>query len=264
VKKQNSSPYGLSANVTIYQLVCKDENIKGVFVEHTSMKVQNAMKIHKLVCHNRDHKSYDNPLYKQIRGNGGWDNWYHLALEICPSIDKEQALAKKREWIQKASNAMNERRPITSYEQDTINHSKNKDDNRERSVIYRKDNTDLISEKRKLSYAVDRGTLKERSKVYRDDHKENIKAQRRVYLEANKDFIKEQQRAYYETNREVIIERTKLYQELNKDRLIEYRKTYKEANYDKILEQRKVRYAINKHEINERRRESRRLKKLIE
>lgn len=264
MKTQNSFPLGLLANITIYQLVCKDENVKGAFVEYTSMKVQNAMKIHKLVYHNRDHKSYDNPLYKQIRANGGWENWHYLILEICPFIDKEHVLTKKREWIQNTSNAMNERKPITSYEQDTINHKKNKDDRRDRSVIYRKDNTDLNSEKRKPSYVVDRATLKERSKVYRNDHKENIKAQRRVYLEANKDIIKEQQRAYYETNREVIIERTKLYQELNKDRLIEYRKTYKEANYDKILEQRKVRYAINKHEINERRRESRRVKKLIE
>jgi hypothetical protein len=268
--------------VTIYQLLFKSEIhlspvVNGVFVEHTSMKVENAMKIHKLVCQNRDHKSYDNLLYKKIRANGGWDNWFHLVLENCPSINKEQALTKKREWIKKISNAMNEVRLIPSYKEDTIHHNEMKDDmiakkHREshkdaikgQREVNLKDDKDLIREKRKMKYEVNKTVLKEKSKEYRDGHKDKIKEQRKAYLEANKDIIREQQKAYYESNREIIIERTKLYQEVHKDELIEYRKAYKEVNRDRILGLRRVRYEINKQEINERRRESRRLKKSIE
>lgn len=263
--------------MTIYQLLCKSDKHHSLpFVERTSMKVENAMKIHKLVCQNKDHKNYDNLLYKKIRANGGWDNWFHLVLENCPSINKQEALTKKREWIKKISNAMKESRLIPSYKEDTIHHNENKDDmitesakkyreshKNDKAIPY-KDDKDLIREKRKLRYEVNKTVLKEKSKLYRDGHKDKIKEQRKAYLEANKDIIREQQKTYYESNKEIIIERTKLYQEVHKDELIEYRNAYKEANREKILGLRRIRYQINKQEINERRRESRRLKKSIE
>jgi hypothetical protein len=112
------------SRVTIYQLVCNDESMKDVHIEHTIMDIEEAMINHQLTCQNTNAKRYNSPLYKQIRTNGGWKNWHHEILEICVSVDDETVLRKKREWIEKTPNVMNILRPILSSEEDNDTYNK--------------------------------------------------------------------------------------------------------------------------------------------
>ena len=66
-----------SGSVIIYQLVCNDENMKGVYIGHTKIK-KKVMKEHKSNCKNPNGRDYDAPLYKVIRANGIYDIYYFL------------------------------------------------------------------------------------------------------------------------------------------------------------------------------------------
>jgi hypothetical protein len=88
-------------SVTIYQLVCKDENIKGLYIGHTSVKIKGRLSKHKSTCQNTNDKGYNRPLYKHIRATGGWYNWKCVILETCSSINKEEALWKRENGLKK-------------------------------------------------------------------------------------------------------------------------------------------------------------------
>jgi hypothetical protein len=187
------SPFtnGRYTTVTLYQLTCKDEkkrkkNTVGVFIGYTSIKLETAIKNHKTLYQNPNSKSHDNPLYKLIRANGGWDNWDYHALEICPSIDRKEALTKQRDWIQQTPNAINQRRPITTYEED---------------ATYYKDNRAVLLEQKKIHRNSHKELISERMKVYREDHKNAIAEQRKAYYEANKVAICAQKRKASEAKR---------------------------------------------------------------
>lgn len=182
------SPFtnGTYTTVTMFQLVCKDENTVGVFIGYTSIKLKTAIKNHKTLYQNPNSKSHDNPLYKLIRANGGWDNWDYHTLEICPSIDRKEALTKQRYWIQQTPNAINQRRPITTCEED---------------ATYYKDNRAVLLERKKIHRNSHKELISERMKVYREDHKNAIAEQRKAYYEANKVAICAQKRKASEAKR---------------------------------------------------------------
>ena len=58
----------------IYKIVCKDTNIKNVYIGSTrSFKHRKSQ--HKHCCNNETDKQYNKNLYKFIRHNGGWYYW---------------------------------------------------------------------------------------------------------------------------------------------------------------------------------------------
>jgi len=172
------------SRVTIYQLVCNDESMKDVHIEHTIMDIEEAMINHQLACQNTNSKRYNSPLYKQIRANGGWKNWHHEILEICISVDEETVLKKKREWIEKTPNVMNILRPILSREEDNDTYNKEL-----MKVVYTE--ADFHKKKRKM---------REQNLAYRVSYKDEIKEEEN-YDEVDKDKDKDKGRDQYKANR---------------------------------------------------------------
>jgi hypothetical protein len=162
---------------TIYQLVCNDESVKDVHIGHTVMELEEVMTNHRLICQNTNAKRYDSYLYKQIRANGGWDNWHHEILEICISIDKETVLKREREWIEKTPNAMNVLRPISSSEEENDTYNKEL-----MKVVYTE--ADFHKKKRKM---------REQNLAYRVSYKDEIKEEE-DYNEVDKDKDKGRER----------------------------------------------------------------------
>lgn len=162
---------------TIYQLVCNDESVKDIHIGHTIMELEEAMTNHRLTCQNTNAKRYDSSLCKQIRANGGWDNWHHEILEIFTFIDEEKVLKREREWIEKTPNAMNVLRPISSTEEDNDTYNKEL-----MKVVYTE--ADFHKKKRKM---------REQNLAYRVSYKDEIKEEE-DYNEVDKDKDKGRER----------------------------------------------------------------------
>ena len=72
-----------------YKIVCKDENIKDLYVGHTTDYRARIHK-HKYNCCNPAMYGYNLKVYQFIRQNGGWDNFQTRIIE-------EQSLNNRKE-----------------------------------------------------------------------------------------------------------------------------------------------------------------------
>ena len=77
------------SNTIIYKICCKDENVKSIYVGHTT-DFEVRKNSHKSSCKNNHLK-----IYKVIRENGGWDNWE--MVEIARYNCKNNCEARKKE-----------------------------------------------------------------------------------------------------------------------------------------------------------------------
>ena len=59
------------SNTIIYKIFCKNENLKDLYVGHTTNFIQRKYQ-HKTSCNNNNVKF---KIYETIRANGGWNNW---------------------------------------------------------------------------------------------------------------------------------------------------------------------------------------------
>ena len=86
-------------NLIIYKIVCKDLNIKPVYIGSTT-DFTNRKYDHKSNCINIDGKKYNYELYQFIRINGGWGNWDMILIENYPCNSKLESLRQERNWYE--------------------------------------------------------------------------------------------------------------------------------------------------------------------
>ena len=67
----------------IYCLVCKDVSITDCYISHTTNFKQQKSQ-HKCCCTKEKYKGYNYKVYKFIRQNGGWDNWFMAMIKTFP------------------------------------------------------------------------------------------------------------------------------------------------------------------------------------
>ena len=82
------------ANNCIYKIVCKDDNIKDLYVGRTCDPVRRKS-AHKSSCKNKK----DEFLYHFINENGGWDNWDFIIIEKNPCLNSVDAGKREEYWI---------------------------------------------------------------------------------------------------------------------------------------------------------------------
>lgn len=115
----------------MYKIVCKDPNIKDIYVGHTTDFVRRKND-HKKICVNKkknEGKRYDYYVYEFIRENGEWENWDMILIEEYPCDNSYQARARESELITELGATLNKQKPNRTIEE------------------YRIDNKDKISEK---------------------------------------------------------------------------------------------------------------------
>ena len=144
----------------MYKIVCKNENIKDVYVGHTTnwSKRKNC---HHSDCTNENSKHYNYPLYIFIRNNGNWENFDMILIEEYSCENKLYALQRERYWIETLHATLNSRIPSRTIQQ------------------YYNENAEQILEKNKL---------------YREQNKEKISIQRAEYRNENREIILEKKR----------------------------------------------------------------------
>lgn len=161
-----------------YKIVCKDLNVKGVYIGHTTHFV-NRKCCHKLSCNNSNIDKYYNKLYTFIRENGDWDNFDMIQIENKAVENKREAEKRERELIEEYNADLNcVMRPFITSEEKKLSNS-------------------LVGKKY-------RETHQEEIKQYRIENKEKYKQYKMKQLsEEQKKAKQEYDRLYYLKKKEL-------------------------------------------------------------
>jgi len=102
----------------IYKIVCKDQNIKDIYVGHTTNFIKRKSH-HKDAVRTPTDKHYNYKLYQKIRENGGWDNWSMVKIEDYYCNTKEEACERELHYYNLLKPNLNMRNPLlTNFEKD--------------------------------------------------------------------------------------------------------------------------------------------------
>ena len=103
-------------NTIIYKIVCKDLNIKDVYVGSTT-NFTNRKRDHKKCCINATDRHFHQKNYEIMRNNGGWDNWEMIEIEKFSCKDSNEARSRERYWYEQLNANLNSQRPLTTVEE---------------------------------------------------------------------------------------------------------------------------------------------------
>jgi hypothetical protein len=96
-----------------YKLVCNDINVKEFYVGSTRAW-RERKRNHKSNCNNKNSPDFNNPKYKTIRANGGWENWKMLEIENG-IYTKREADAHEYDLMAKLKSTMNKQKCFESH-----------------------------------------------------------------------------------------------------------------------------------------------------
>jgi hypothetical protein len=153
------------SSTIIYKITCKDENIKDVYVGHTTNFVQRKHG-HKQGCTNEKSTNYNCKVYKTIRENGGWNNWSMEIINFFNCADHYEARKKEQEYFVLLNATLNSIEPMPKPKAKEI---VEKTETKEKQTYYcKKCNIFCINEKK---FAHHNGTKKHKKYDAMDDDK---------------------------------------------------------------------------------------------
>ena len=159
----------------IYKIVCKDSNIKSVYVGSTkNFDVRRVA--HKSSCNNEKKRTYNLKLYKIIRDNGNWDNWEMLPIHTEIYTNNEDKRIKERAYMESLNADLNS---VASYR--TVNEKK-----------------ETMSKCCKDHYKINKERINKAHKDHYDSNKERIDKVRKDYYDSNKERISKLQKDRYD------------------------------------------------------------------
>ena len=94
------------SNTIMYKIVCKDLNVKELYVGHT-VNFRMRKNKHASDCVYEMSKNYNLKIYKYIRENGGWSNWEMIEIEKYNCNDGNEARARERYWFEELQAKLN-------------------------------------------------------------------------------------------------------------------------------------------------------------
>ena len=170
------------SNTIIYKIVCNDLSVTDCYVGNTTQFRQRKSQ-HKKNCNNSNSKDYNIPLYKFIREHSGWENFSMIEIEKYPCTDGNEARARERYYFDLLNANLNKMRPLRTEDERKQYHKefKQREKCKEKDKIYREEHKNEINEKMKIY----RDNNKEKIKIYREENNEKITK----YREDNKDII---------------------------------------------------------------------------
>jgi hypothetical protein len=147
------------SKTVIYKIVCKNEDVKDVYVGSTT-RFKERIREHKKWCINKIYKNYNLKIYQIIRANGGWDNWKIEEIIKQPCNDSAEAHAYERYYYELLNCNMNTRIPgRTKQEYDKNNKDKKKEyqrkyyqKQRERKAELQKINHEKYKKEKLINY----------------------------------------------------------------------------------------------------------------
>jgi len=118
------------SNTIIYKIICKDSNVKDLYVGHTTNFVQRKH-AHKQSCLNEKSPNYSLKLYKTIRENGGWINWSMEIINFFKCNDHFEARVKEQEYFTLLNATLNSIEPMPKPKDHVIKNEKSFEDKQE-------------------------------------------------------------------------------------------------------------------------------------
>jgi len=211
----------------IYKIVCNETGeiyIGSTTCKYLSQRLQN-------------HRSLQNKCScKHIIKRGNYDM---VLIENFPCTGKQELHKRERYWIENI-NCINLVRPIASPEDKEELLAKKKEyRDKPENKAYQKEANKKWKEENREAHMLQR-------KEYGIANKEKIAEARKKYRDENKEKIKEQKRLSYLRNKEKTQASRKTYREENKDKLAMANKKYYEENKDKIAMANKKNYEEKK------------------
>ena len=158
-------------NTHFYKIVCKDINIKNLYVGHTTDFISRKSN-HKHSCNTLMDRLHNKPLYCFIREKGGWDNWDMVLIKTHKCENGLEARKIEREYIEEYEADLNRNKAFESEEEKLM-----------RRKRWRNDNKDSVAESTKQSTQRLKQQFPERYKEYA----------RRNYEKNKDEILKKQQ-----------------------------------------------------------------------
>jgi hypothetical protein len=135
-------------------------------------------KSHKSNCNNVNSKAYNLKVYKTIRGNDGFENWYMVTIEVMDNVTKLQAEMREDVYRVDLNATMNSKRAscggITKQEYYQQYYQDNREYYDEYNKQYYQDNKEQLSEQKKQYYQDNKQTISECKNQYRINNKNKI------------------------------------------------------------------------------------------
>lgn len=100
-------------NTTFYKIVCKDDNLRDIYVGHTT-NFRQRVTDHKWCCNNPRSRAYNMPVYHFIRENGGNDNFQFVVIETKELNSKREAEEHETYLINILGASLNKCKPSRS------------------------------------------------------------------------------------------------------------------------------------------------------
>ena len=158
------------SKMLIYKIVCKDINVKDLYVGSTT-NYHKRKQHHKCVFNNKKSEKYNYALYKCIRDNGGWDNFEMILIENYPCEYVQEAHKQERLWLEKLNANLNMVIPIRTREEIKEYYIINIENKKDYQKQYNITNADKI---------------KDYQKQYRINNVEKIKEGKKQYYQKKK------------------------------------------------------------------------------
>jgi hypothetical protein len=130
-------------------------------------------------------------VYKEIRENGGWDNYSMVEVEKYPCKDKNEARSRERYWYENLNSQLNmifpQRSLVEWYQANKEEKHQYYEDNKVQILIRAKENYEKNKEAkilyRKTRYNENKEKIAEKKKEYNEKNKDRFKAR------DSKDFL---------------------------------------------------------------------------
>jgi len=116
---------------------------------------------HKLCCNNENCKKSNQPVYKYIRDNGGWDQFVMVLIEEYSCNSNNEKLIRERYHIDILKPKLNCNIPTRTQKE---RYENNKDKINEKIKEYKNNNKEKIREQLKIYYENNKKNISEKSK----------------------------------------------------------------------------------------------------
>ena len=167
------------SNTDFYKIVCKDLNVKDMYIGHTTDFIERKNQ-HKTRCCNPENPKHNFNVYKCIRENGGWENWEMVLINTFGFNNHLEARAKEREMFEELKPSLKMLKPMTTSEEHRTN-----------SLQYYYNNIDKCREQHKRYWD-------EHAEEYKQDRRNNPEKyrerDRQNYLKRPPEFFEEQKK----------------------------------------------------------------------
>ncbi len=167
----------------IYKIVCKDLEVKDVYVGSTTDLCRRRAEHKKHCCHTPC-KRCSLHVYDFIRAHFGWENWDVIFVEAFPCSTNDQLHARERHWIEQLGATLNTNIPTRTKEE------------------WVRDNSEYVASWHHQYYEENKERLTENQKRYYDANKEQYAIYKHEHYEANKEKYQARRKEWYEANKE--------------------------------------------------------------